>query len=70
MMATHDTVAVMPGSRVTDRGTVPGLEPEDGPGVHGSIRATASRGRMDCRLQPGNDGTPLNARLWLSGQER
>jgi hypothetical protein len=100
MMATHDTVAVMPGPRVTDRGTVPGREPEDDPGDrgtvpglepeddpgdrgtvpgrepeddpgdHGSIRATASRGNMDCRVKPGNDSTPLDAGLWLAGQER
>jgi hypothetical protein len=70
MMATHDTVAVMPGSRVTDRGTVPGLDPEDDPGDHGSSRATASRGNMDCRVKPGNDSTPLDAGLWLAGQER
>ena len=39
----HD---VMPGPRVTVRGTVPSLEPEDEPGIQET---------MDCRVKPGND---------------
>jgi hypothetical protein len=51
MMATPGTVAVMPDLRVTERGTVPSLEPEDDPGIHGPNRATASRGALDCRVK-------------------
>ena len=55
MIATHYTLAVMPG-------------PD--PGIHGSNRATASRRSMDCRVKPGADSTQLNLGLWLTGLER
>jgi hypothetical protein len=53
--------------RSTDCAVVvmPGLDPRS----HGSDRAT-TRHPMDRRVKPGNDDTPLNARLWLTGQER
>jgi hypothetical protein len=69
MMATRYTVVVMPGPRVTVRGTVPSLEPEDDPGIHGSNRPTASSGSMDCRVKPGNDNGGVGVGHRLIGPE-
>jgi hypothetical protein len=69
MRSTDCAVVVMPGPRVIVRGIVPSLEPEDDPRSHGSDRVT-TRPPMDRRVKPGNDDMPLNARLWLTGQER
>jgi hypothetical protein len=68
MTATRYTVAVMPGPRVTVRDTVPSLEPEDDPGIHGSYRPTAASGPMDCRIKPGNDNGGMGAGHRLSGE--
>ena len=47
---------------------MPGLDP----GIHGSDPVIASRGAMDCRVQPvqpGNDSARLDAAHGLTGLE-